>query len=318
MEVERVTPLALSAKQAEFYAKEAVSLTLKRKVSTIKSLGGGSFGHAFRVTLDNKDSMVVKLLRAKGMLAKEVYDLTLLKKHCPLKMPAVIFTRESDGSIPVDCYAMETIAGKPAFMRFGMLLMKKQKRLEFAEKVTFAQHAIHQVKNECFGDTLCPQYRTWTDCYRPFALQVLKKAEELHREGKLSKKIIETMRAAWEKFDIIFSEPVRHACLIHGDLNVGNIMVDKNYKITGFIDPLNSMYADAEYDLFQFNNLTGKRFYLCQTYKQKYGCSKYFEQKLAFYGLWNEVFCYIKAGVLIGCIMNPLVKNMRKRLLELI
>ena len=40
--------------------------------------------------------------------------------------------------------------------------------------------------------------------------------------------------------------------------------------------------------------------------------SKYCKEKLAFYGLWNEVFCYIKSGELINVIMNPLVKNMNK------
>ena len=73
------------------------------------------------------------------------------------------------------------------------------------------------------------------------------------------------MRAAWEKFDVVFSEEVKEACLIHGDLNVGNIMVGKGYNINGFIDPLNSAYADREYDLFQFDNLTGKRFFLRET-----------------------------------------------------
>ena len=72
------------------------------------------------------------------------------------------------------------------------------------------------------------------------------------------------------------------------------------------------MYADREYDLFQFDHLTGKRFKLSQTYIEKYGASKYCQEKLAFYGLWNEVFCYIKSGVLISVIMNPLVKNMNK------
>lgn len=119
------------------------------------------------------------------------------------------------------------------------------------------------------------------------------------------------------KFDVIFSEKVTDACLIHGDLNIANIMVGKGYEITGFIDPLNSMYADREYDLFQFDNLTGKRFALRETYVRKFGGSKRIMQKLAFYGLWNEVFCFIKSGVLVGLIMNPLVKNMRKRLAEL-
>ena len=87
-------------------------------------------------------------------------------------------------------------------------------------------------------------------------------------------------------------------------------MVGKGLEITGFIDPLNSMYADREYDLFQFNNLSGKRFFLCDTYLKKYSASEKAEQKLAFYGLWNEVYCFIKAGTLIPFIMNPLVKNM--------
>ena len=113
---------------------------------------------------------------------------------------------------------------------------------------------------------------------------------------------------------MIFSEKVKTACLIHGDLNVGNIMVGKGYEITRIIDPHNSMYADREYDLFQFDNLTGKRFFLRETYIKKYGASRYCMQKLAFYGLWNEVYCYIRSGVLVGMIMNPLVKNMKKQL----
>ena len=145
----------------------------------------------------------------------------------------------------------------------------------------------------------------------------LQKAEEYFSAGELDKKVILAMRAAWDKFDMIFSEEVKEACLIHGDLNVGNIMVGKGYRITGFIDPLNSAYADREYDLFQFDNLTGKRFFLRETYIKKYGASRYCMQKLAFYGLWNEVYCYIKSGVLVNLIMKPLVKNMNKRLAEI-
>ena len=141
-------------------------------------------------------------------------------------------------------------------------------------------------------------------------------AEEYFARGRLSGKVIEAMRAAWAKFDVIFSEEPERACLIHGDLNVGNIMVGRGYRLTGFIDPLNSMYADVEYDLFQFDNLTGKRFYLRETYIEKYGASRCCMQKLAFYGLWNEVYCYIKSGVLVNLIMDPLVRNMHRRLGE--
>ena len=184
----------------------------------------------------------------------------------------------------------------------------------FSVKDTGALHEIHCCKNEKFGDTLNADCLKWTDCYRPFAKAVMDKAEEMFRAKSLSQKLISVMRLAWEKFEIIFSEEVEEACLIHGDLNVANIIVNKKYAISGFIDPLNSMYADREYDLFQFDNLTGKRFYLRETYIRKYGASKYCDIKCAFYGLWNEVYCYIKTGVLVGVIMNPLIKNMRKML----
>ena len=77
------------------------------------------------------------------------------------------------------------------------------------------------------------------------------------------------------------------------------------------------MYADLEYDLFQFDNLTSKWFYLRKTYIEKYGASNYCDAKCAFYGLFNEVYCYIKSGMLVKFIMNPLVKNMKKRLAQL-
>ena len=42
----------------------------------------------------------------------------------------------------------------------------------------------------------------------------------------------------------------------------------------------------------------------------KYGASEKIEYKLAFYGLWNEVWCSIKVGHVINIIMKPLVKRM--------
>ncbi|MDE5653993.1 MAG: phosphotransferase, partial [Clostridia bacterium] len=223
----------------------------------------------------------------------------------------------ADESIPVDCYGMELIEGKNAMMAFGMLLQSKRKREKFADEVTSALHQIHCNKSQKFGDTLSPDCEDWMDYYKPFAKAVLDKAEEMYNANMLSEKIITAMRMAWSKFDIIFSEKVEEACLIHGDLNVANIMVGKNNKVSGFIDPLNSMYADREYDLFQFDNLTGKRFNLRNTYIKKYGASKLCDVKCAFYALWNEVYCLIKTGVLVNFIMNPLIRNMHKRLAEL-
>ncbi len=317
MEVKRITPIPLTGEEGKKYAVSAAQSFLGKRAAEVKYLGGGSFGKAFKVTFTDDSKAVVKFLRAKGMFKKEAYDLKLLSESCPVKMPEVLFVREADDKIPVDCYAMEMIEGKNAGMDISLLLRSRKKRMEFAEKVTTALHSVHCHTNDRFGDTLNPVYESWIDCYKPFAEAVLREAQTLYDKGELSEKIMNTMNAAWEKFDVIFSEPVTEACLIHGDLNIANIMVDGKGNLTGFIDPLNSMYADREYDLFQFYNLTGKRFFLGETYRKKYGESVHCDDKLAFYGLWNEVFCYIKSGVMVGFIMNPLVNNMNRRLKNL-
>lgn len=317
MKAERIEALPLTKEQASAYAKIVVGQKLGVNVKKAVYMGGGSFGRAVSVQCKGGQKLVVKFLRAKGMLEKEVHDLKLLARYSTIKIPNVLFTRSADAEIPVDCYGMELIEGKSALFALGMLLMSKKRRKDFADKVTSALHAVHSRKNDKFGDTMRPDCDSWLAYYRPFAAAVLEKAEEYFAAGKLQESILLAMRAAWEKFDMIFSEEVKDACLIHGDLNVGNIMVGKSYELIGFIDPLNSAYADREYDLFQFDNLTGKRFFLRETYIEKYGASRYCLQKLAFYGLWNEVYCYIKSGVLVGFIMDPLVKNINKRLKEL-
>lgn len=309
MKVERIIPIKITKYDAEKYIK-IIAREQGFDVAKIKCLGGGSFGMAFLVKSSN-DEFVIKFLRATDMLDGEIASLDILSKHCPIPFPKVLFARTADNDIPLDMYAMTKVAGKNAFTSFGFLLASKKKRMQFADDVTTALHQIHKVKSDKFGSISNATYDTWLDFYREFAITILEKARELHSNNQLSNKIMQAMEKAWTCFDVIFGEEVSEACLIHGDLNLANIFID-NGKLSAFIDPLNTMYADREYDLFQFDNLTGKRFKLSQTYIEKYGASKYCQEKLAFYGLWNEVFCYIKSGVLIGVIMNPLVKNMNK------
>lgn len=317
MIVEKVEAKPLANSDAINYINILAMEKYSKLPIKIKYLGGGSFGKAYKVAIQENERIVIKFLRATDMLEKETNDLYSLATNCPVKIPRVLFLHRADSEVPFDCYGMELIEGSNAVFSLGLLLKSKKGRKQFADEVTTALHTIHCCKNEKFGDTLCPTYSNWLDFYKPFAEQILIKAEDMFSKGELPKKVIETMRAAWAKFDIIFSEEVAEACLIHGDLNIANIMIDKKHKLCGFIDPLNSMYADPEYDLFQFDNLSGKRFYLRKTYIEKYGASKFCDIKCAFYGLFNEVYCYIKSGMLVKFIMNPLVKNMNKRLAEL-
>lgn len=316
MKIEKIESIKLNNEDAKKYIKSIIQEKYAKIPTQIKYLGGGSFGSAFYVKIENSE-LVIKFLRAKNMLEKEVFDLNLLAENCNIKFPKVLFSRVADEVFPIDCYAMEFIKGKSAFFNPKTWFLCKTKRKKFADEVTTALHDIHSKTNDKFGDTLNPEFASWLDFYKPFAKAIYDKAEEMFASGNLSSKVINAMRAAWDNFDNIFSENVSTACLIHGDLNLANIMVDKNFNISSFIDPLNSMFADKEYDLFQFDNIGGKRFYLRKTYIEKYGASEKCDAKCAFYGLWNEVFCYIKSGTLVNMIMNPLIKNMYKRIAEL-
>lgn len=315
MIVDRILTVSLDKKTAEEYAGLIFEEYAKKKAAKVKCLGGGSFGLAVKVQPFDGESIVVKFMRADGMMEKEVFDLKLLAKNCPLDMPHVLFLRKKDDKIPVDCYGMTFLKGKPLLSSACFYFATKRKRREIGERVVDALHEIHKVKNAKFGDTLNPDCDDWLDYYKPFAKQVLDKAEEFAEKGEIDLNIVEVMRAAWKKFDVIFDEKVKEACLIHGDLNILNIL--KSGDKISFIDPLNSMYADREYDLFQFYNIWGERFFLGEIYRAKYGESKRCADKLAFYGLWNEVFCVIKSGTFVPFIMKPLIKNMKNRLEKL-
>lgn len=313
MIVDRISAVEIDKKTATRYATIVSSEFFAKPVTKVKCLGGGSFGLAFCVTAEDGRQIVVKLLRAGNMLEKETHDLKLLSCYSPVKMPQVLFVRKADKTIPVDCYGMSKIEGKTLLASYTTFFSFKSKRMQIGERVVDALHCIHKCTNAKFGDTMKPIYNTWNECYKPFALQIIEKAREFCKKGELDRKIVDVMELAWQKYDVIFEESPKEACLIHGDLNIMNIMRTKRGEIA-FIDPLNCMYADREYDLFQFYNLFGGRYFLGDIYREKYGESRRCEDKLAFYALWNEVFCFIKSGVLVPFIMNPLVAKLQKRL----
>lgn len=85
----------------------------------------------------------------------------------------------------------------------------------------------HSKTNDKFGLFEDACYDTWTDYYKPFAAQILESTREYNDKGELDDDTFETLEKAFSHFDYIFSEPVEKASLIHGDLNVMNIMADK-------------------------------------------------------------------------------------------
>lgn len=276
-----------------------------------KFLGAGSYGRVYKCTDINGKAYALKLYSEPGILDNEVASLKALAKNHSVKIPEIYFYGKNKND---DCILMEYIEGKNAFINLKLIFAPKKAKKKFADEVIDGLLAIHNIKADKFGFLDNPQYDNWTDYYKVFAQNIYQTAIEKNKQNKFDTYILDAMEKAWKHFDYIFSDAVREACLIHGDLNVMNIMVDKKLKVAAFIDPLNSIYADREYDLFQLRNLTGNLFGLYENYKSKYSVSEKCDIKCAFYSLWNEAMVYINTGKYTKFIMHKAINDMKKEL----
>lgn len=313
MELKEVSPI--SKAEAQAYAAEVLQNHIPCTVKNISYIGGGSFGYVYKASTDKAPyRLVLKACRVPKMAEKEAMALNLLGKDSLIKIPEVYFTSIATESIPIDFICMEHMPGKNCFTDFVQLFKSKAVKKSFADKVTSALNLWHSTTNDKFGFIEDARFDEWLDFYKPFAHEVLESARKLCKEGKLENKVLAVMENAWLSFDYIFSEKVKEACLIHGDMNVMNILADKKLNPVAIIDPLDSKWADKEYELFQLRNLTGDRFGLYDMYKEKYPVSEKCDIKTAFYALYHEVYCYILSGKKFNFILMPLVKRMKKEL----
>ena len=262
---------------------------------SIKFIGGGSNGKAFRCTLPDK-SIVVKAFRIEGMLEKESAQLKAIKEKTDVPMPEIYFTH-SDKSIAL--LGMGLIEGKNVLSP-SFLFKSEEKKKAFAEEVIANLLKIHSVKGEKFGSLLNPTYDSWTEYYeKEHIIPKMQGLKDLCSKGKYSKKSYALLEKAAEIYKKKSREP-ECPVLIHGDINIMNIMADeKTMKLQGFIDPAGYIYADREYDLFQLMNMWGNSFYLYETYKKHCPLSEDADFRVAFYGALNEASCRLSGGLIM-------------------
>lgn len=315
MEQKKKRPV--SAKETQIYAKAVLEQELSCAVKEIRFIGGGSFGFVYEAAIDVSPYIVImKGFRCEGLCEREASELRMLAHDSAVKVPHVHFTFAETKELPIDFLCMEKVEGTNCFTDFGKLLCSKQEKEQFADAVTTAVRRWHTQTNEKFGLIGNTVYDSWLDYYRPFALDVLEEARRMNKAGMLEGYAIKAMERGMQNFDVIFEESVERACLIHGDLNVMNIMSDKKLNVTAIIDPLESKWADPEYELFQMRNLTGNLFGLYETYKRKYPVSKNCDIKTAFYALYHEVYTYIITGSRIHWYLPQMVHRFNKDMLH--
>ncbi len=269
---------------------------LNSTVNGLKFIGGGSFGRVYKGTKGNGETIILKAYYVKGMETTEAEQLKILSENTSVKMPTVYFTY-ADDEIAVLC--MSFIEGRNA-LDPSFLLKNKAQKLSFANDVVDGMLQWHSVKGEKYGYLENAIYDSWKEFYiNTKVSRDLAGLKKLMDEGKYSKKNYDLLCRGLDIFKEVVDEP-ESPVLIHGDLNIMNIMADpKRMKLTGFIDPCGSMWADREYDLFQFLNMWGNAYKLYDTYKSKYKVSEHCDFKVAFYGALHENSMRLKGGLIV-------------------
>lgn len=304
-----------SKEQTQNFVNTIISKHYACEKPSVKYIGGGSFGYVYKVEIPvSPYKLIVKACRVSGMHISEANALNLLGNDTLIHIPTVYFTVDAGDEIPMDFIVEEYVNSTDCFTDFKKLFLTKRTKQKFANNIVDALAHWHSITNEKFGSIDNPEFDSWLDFYKPYAKDILDTALKMHTDGKINDKTIKVMQTAWKNFDYIFSEPIEHASLIHGDLNVMNVMSDGKLNITAIIDPLECRWADKEYDLFQLRNLTGESFKLYDTYKTKYPVSKNVDLKCSFYAVYHEIYCFISSGRHTEFVLKSAVKRLNKEL----
>lgn len=288
---------------------------LNKNVEKIKFIGGGSFGRVYKAVLSDGKTIAVKAYRVQGSQYEEAGQLKLLSVNTSVKMPEVLFTYEDEDTAVL---AMTFVEGqnvlKPAF-----LLKSKSQKQKFADDVISGMLEWHSVTNDKFGSLENPVYDSWYEYYKKEKQEPwLTALKKLSGNGKFSKKKLQLLIEATELFNSLPEENTKPV-LIHADLNIMNVMADRNLKLTAFIDPCGSIWADKEYDLFQLRNMWGDAYGLYDTYKRNCEVSEFTDFRVAYYASMHEAAMRLKGGLVMPLwedLNNARLKKTMKKLKE--
>ncbi len=283
----------------------------------ITYLGGGSYGKAFLVEKGG-DKRIYKAVKAQDVAVSEFETLKLIREAAGELIPEPYALHEASERIPIAIIEEEYIDGvnliNPLLSYYG-----KKKRRALADEVAAVIAGIRRKTADGYGKVGEEKSGSWTEYYKKFAEAVLSEADEGVKDGRVKKAPVTLAKEAFGRFDEIFAEPVEKACLVHGDINIANILVErKTLKLKGIIDPYGSVFGDPEYELFQLQNMWGDRFFLYETVKNTFKTSANCDLKCAFYALINEIHCALKSGTSTTMFANWLFRKQMKRLKALL
>lgn len=271
-------------------------------VNSLFRVGTGAFGSVFCANFTTPPyRAAVKVFHNAGDAEKEKLWYSALETS-GVKIPEIY------SSYGENCLVMEYICGTNAakppsgcnFARIG-----KQAAADIAK--------LHSMRGTGFGriaseeDLHGGRYATWRECYKAIASRQFLKIENAARSGLFSKDVPALLENVFTYFDKIFDEPA-YPALIHGDLNAENIMINSGAYLC-MIDPINTMWGDAEYELFQLSENGGGRYNLLENYAAIRPLSPDYRIKSACYAAFAEAEWFADISRPQDALLNRFMAN---------
>lgn len=249
----------------------------------------GAFGTLYDVRLAHRPGrVVVKMQKFAGRAAIERRQLEELRRHAPVRVPDVYACLAGTPS-SAEALVLEHLPGVEG-RRLGALTPAARSRVAGSMIDTIL--ALHGREHpEGYGELDGPWAQRWLDHYRPWAGAVF--AELRSRVGSEQAPdplVVKVGERALERIENIFTGRNARPVLVHGDFCLGNLLFDPDtYEVTGLIDPLDSVWGDAERDLVHLAKSDGHRYGLLEEYQRRVPPDDGFELRYWFYMFWTWV-----------------------------
>lgn len=263
---------------------------------SVKKINQGYYGFVFLIEKSKEPKRVIaKVYKTESIMPKEHAQLDLLRKYALTKVPEIYSESLKAENGVCDIMLMEYINGVNGSQIKNISAREKS---ILAEEITNNLIAIHSVKNpDGFGEIDGEVFSaSWNEYYK---MTVQNRVNILHKKAGFffPKKIVRAADMLLENFDKVFTDEINDACLIHGDYNMWNLMVNPDTnRLSGMIDPMGCSFSDRELDLFQLENANGKDFGLLECYIKKSGVSGNIVSKNGYYGFFDDIKHWILSG----------------------
>ncbi|MGN0772118.1 MAG: fructosamine kinase family protein [Christensenellales bacterium] len=258
---------------------------------SVSEAGSGFYGKVFKVTLPVAPYIVsVKLFDKTEYLFMQEREQSLIHSLGMVRIPAVLHTYVNNN---VNALIMEWAEGE----NLGdMPLPSASERNTIGWEVVNQAIALHRAANHTYGYVNGKQYNTWQSFYYDLSIEMLARIKKGAEQGLMQKQSLALMEYALSQFDYIFSDEIKAPSLIHGDLNIGNVIV-KGSAVSAIIDPMGVMWGDREIELFQFECSGSDKYDLLEKYFSVNKPSTKFEIKNAYYKTFAEANHYARINM---------------------